>query len=162
MIILFAFYFVPALFVWIYAYLYFKGKLSWGIPLHDKDSPGTFEVFAVIVPVFNAIVCLGIISVILTESPIFLKFKLKIDKKKLIRRFFGISAVCFFFSLMSCAPDAEPIEKYKGWVLVEKGFPYIFQNTYEDGILIKNKDSIKKVNVLLFDIQNLKPGDTIK
>ena len=70
--------------------------------------------------------------------------------------------VLIILTLMSCAPDVKPIEKYKGWVLVKKGLPYFIQKSYVDGIIIKNKDSVKKVDVLLFDVQNLKPGDTIK
>ena len=70
--------------------------------------------------------------------------------------------VLIILTLMSCAPDVKPIEKYKGWVLVKKGLPYLIQKNYVDGIIIKNKDSVKKVDVLLFDVQNLKPGDTIK
>lgn len=65
-------------------------------------------------------------------------------------------------SLSSCNDrlDIKPIEKYRGSVIAE--IPNGQWNGYSKFIILKNKDSIYKPRVLLFDLKNYKVGDTIK
>lgn len=73
-------------------------------------------------------------------------------------KFIKLLFIALLFSC--CNPrNIEPIEKYKGCILVEVYYPG--RSTYSP-TLLKNKDSVFVIDLLILDTKNLKPGDTIK
>ena len=83
-------------------------------------------------------------------------------KKLTVLRSAFIVGLLFLFPAISCGDKFEhvkPIEKYKGFTVVstQKG-------NYSDTqwLLLKSSDTIFYVEVLSFDLQSLKVGDTLK
>lgn len=69
-----------------------------------------------------------------------------------------VLGVCLLF--LGCAPtDLKPIEKYggEGYVVVN-----IDEYNSHTELRLKNKDTIFRARVLIFDAKDIKVGDTIK
>jgi hypothetical protein len=62
--------------------------------------------------------------------------------------------------LFSCAENekVEPIEKYKGVIVLEEPN----SENFAEYLMVKNKDSVFEIIVPAFDAKILKAGDTIK
>ncbi len=56
--------------------------------------------------------------------------------------------------------NVKPIEKYKGYVYLGWAQNTSFSNSIS--IYVKNSDTVFEVEVMYFDVANLKTGDTIK
>ena len=70
--------------------------------------------------------------------------------------------VAVLFSLVSCKERAvEPIEKYGGSRYVVTNLRVISWGRLAD-LQLKNKDTIFEIRVLIFDVKNIKIGDTIR
>jgi len=65
-----------------------------------------------------------------------------------------------FAIIIGCSNTLKPIEKYKGKVIVDINGS--FEHNIQTTVLLKNQDSIIKVQLLKFDLLNYKVGDTIR
>jgi len=63
----------------------------------------------------------------------------------------------FLFAVVSCKRVNVPIEKYydKGFVVAEK-------DPLRESILVKSKDTIIRVDILMYDFGRLKVGNSLK
>lgn len=63
----------------------------------------------------------------------------------------------FFAAILVSCEDPKPIEKYYG-----HGYVVVSIKPNGGWVTLKNKDTIFRVDLIKFDIENLKIGDTLR